>query len=48
MIKVIKNNNSAGSDGIVGELIKYGGNAMCMMLVTLFNLVWDSEFVRRH
>ena len=44
-IRTIKNNKSAGADGIVGELIKYGGNVMCDMLVTLFNLEWHSEFV---
>ena len=43
VIKTIKNNKSAGSDGIVGELIKYGGKPMCEMLLTLFNLVWDGE-----
>ena len=36
---------SAGSDGIVGELIKYGGEPMCKMLLTLFNLAWDKECV---
>ena len=35
--KAIKNNKSAGSDGIVGKLIKYGGNTMCKMLLTLFD-----------
>ena len=44
VVKAIKNNKSAGSDGIVGELIKYGGKAMCEMLLALFNLVWDSEY----
>ena len=43
VVKAIKNNKSAGSDGIVGELIKYGGEPMCEMLLTLFNLVWDNE-----
>ena len=42
--KAIKNNKSAGSDGIVGELIKYGGEPMCEMLLVLFNLVWDVEY----
>ena len=43
-VKAIWNNKSAGSDGIVGELIKYGGNSMCEMLSTLFNLVWNKEY----
>ena len=44
VIKTIKNNKSAGSDGIhVGELIKYGGKPMCEILLTLFNLVWGNE-----
>ena len=45
VVKAIKNNKAAGSDGIVGELIKYGGKPMCEMLLTLFNLVWNNEFV---
>ena len=40
VVKAIKNNKSAGSDGIVGELIKYEGEPMCEMLLALFNLVW--------
>ena len=36
VIKAIKNNKSAGSDGIVGLLIKYVGKPMCEMLLTLF------------
>ena len=32
LVKAIKNNKSAGSDGIVGKLIKYGGKPMCEML----------------
>ena len=44
VVKAIKNNKSAGSDSIVGELIKYGGKPMCEMLLALFNLVWDGEY----
>ena len=36
VMKAIKNNKSAGSDGIISELIKYVGNTMCEMLLTLF------------
>ena len=43
IIKGIKNNKSSGSDGIVGELIKYWGKPMCEMLLTLFNLVRNNE-----
>ena len=43
-LKAIKNNKSAGSDGIVIELIKYGGKPMCEMLLALFNLVGDNEY----
>ena len=42
VVKAIESNKSAGTGGIVGELIKYGGKPMCEMLVTL-NLVWDNE-----
>ena len=45
VIKAIKNCKSAGSDSIIGELIKYGDRPMCEMLLALFNLVWDNECV---
>ena len=40
VIKANKNNKSAESHGIVGELIKYGGKPTCEMLLALINLVW--------
>ena len=42
--KAIKNAKSAGSDGIVGELVKCGSKPMCEILLMLFNLVRDNEF----
>ena len=45
VVKAIKNNKSAGSRGIVGQLIQYGGNPMCETLLILFNLVWNNESV---
>ena len=40
VVKAIKNKKSAGSDDIIGELIKYGVEHMCEILLTLFCLVW--------
>lgn len=40
----VKNNKSAGSNSIVGELAKYGGKRVCEML-TLFSLFWNNEHV---
>ena len=41
VVKSIKDNKSAGSHSIVGELIKYGCMPMCEMLLTLFYQVWN-------
>ena len=45
VVKAIKKNKSTGSDGIVDELIKYGGKPMCEMLLILLNLVWNNDHV---
>ena len=45
VMKSLRNRKASGSDGIAGELIKYGGNGMIMMLKELFQLVWDSEYI---
>ena len=45
VIKSLRNRKASGSDGIAGELIKYGGNGMIMMLKELFQLIWDSEYI---
>ena len=44
VLKAIENNEFAKLDGIVCELIKYGGITM-YEIVTLFNLVWNNEYV---
>ena len=44
-MKSLRNRKASGSDGIAGELIKYGGNEMIMMLKELFQLIWDSEYI---
>ena len=42
------NHRSAGSDGTVCDLIKYGGMPVCEILLTLFNLVWNNEYAPTH
>ena len=37
VMKSLRNRKASGSDGIAGELIKYGGNGMIMMLKNQFN-----------
>ena len=38
-VRKLKNNKTGGSDGLVGELLKYGG------LHKLFEVVWSEELV---
>ena len=35
------------SDGIVGELLKYGGSEMVDLLEQLFSVIWQEEIVPR-
>ena len=41
----LKNNMTGGSDGLVGELLKYGGSGMVNLLHQLFSVVWHAELV---
>ena len=41
-VRKLKNNKTGGSDGLVGELLKYGGSGM---LHKLFEVVWREELV---
>ena len=41
----LKNNKTGGSDGSVGELLKYGGSGMVNLLHQLFTVVWHAEIV---
>ena len=36
---------AGGSDGLVGELLKYGGSGMVYLLEHLFGVVWQEEVV---
>ena len=45
VMKLLRNRKASGSDGIAGELIKYGGYGMIMMLKELFQFIWDSEYI---
>ena len=42
-IKKLKNNKNGGGDGIVSELLKYGGVGMVKMLGKLYALIWKEE-----
>ena len=42
---VRKNNKTGGSDGLVGELLKYGGSGMVELLKQLFTVIWREEIV---
>ena len=44
-IKKLLNNKTGGSDGIVGELLKYGGVSMVKLLDKLYALIWKEECV---
>ena len=41
----LKNDNTGGSDGLVGELLKYGGSGMIHLLHKLFEVIWGEELV---
>ena len=43
----LKNNKTGGSDGLVGELLKYGGSGMVCLLEQLFSIIWQEETVPR-
>ncbi len=34
-------NKTGGSDGLVGELLRYGGSGMVNLLHKLFSVVWS-------
>ena len=41
-VRKLNNNKTGGSDGLVGELLKYGGSGMIHLL---FEVVWSEELV---
>ena len=45
-LRNLKNSKTGGSDGIVGELLKYGGLGMVNLLEQLFSVIWQ-EIVPR-
>ena len=46
-VRKLKNNKTGGSDGIVGELLKYGGSVMVDLLEQVFSVIWQEEIVPR-
>ena len=45
-VRKLKNNKIGGRDGIVGELLKYGGSGMIDLLEQLFSVIWQSGYQR--
>ena len=46
-VRKLKNNKTGGSDGIVGELFKYGVSGMLDLLEQFFSVIWQEEIVPR-
>ena len=46
-LRILKNSKTGSSDGIVGELLKYGGSGMVDLLEQLFSVIWQEEIVPR-
>ena len=46
-VKKLKNNKTGRCDGIVWELLKYGGSGMVCLLEQLFSVIWCEELVPR-
>ena len=44
-VRKLKNNKTGGSDGLVGELLEYGGSGMVELLKQLFTVIWCEVFV---
>ena len=44
-VRKLKNNKIGGSNGLVGELLKYDWSGMIDLLQQLFALVWREEYV---
>ena len=43
----VKKIKTGGCDGIVGELLKYGGSGMVCLLEQLSSVIWCEELVPR-
>ena len=46
-VRKLKNNKTSSSDGIVGELPKYGGSGMVDSLEQLFSVIWKEVVPRQ-
>ena len=43
MLENLRTIKWGGSDGLVGELLTYGGSGMVCLLEQLFSVVWHEE-----
>ena len=44
-VRKLKNNKTGGSDGLLVELLKYGGSGMVELLQQLFTVIWREKLV---
>ena len=44
IVKGLKRGKAPGPDGIINEMLKYGGNRMVAVLCSLVNLVMESRY----
>ena len=45
MYTKLKNNKVGGNYGVVGELLKYGGIILPLLLQQLYLVIWSKEYV---
>ena len=45
-VNKVQCHKAAGADGIVNELMKFGGKGMIQLMALLYSWVWKNEYAR--